>query len=119
MCIYCAKRHSRTRLAIFPPREWRGIKIELRDPGSRLMMGRLSGSQFKFRKNDVVGAAGAEEDAEFLADCYYLSLVDDFGLFFDCPFLICLLAWLSRRNDSIEARQTIHNLMNPLFLPKK
>ena len=34
-------------------------------------MARLKGSQFRFRKHDKVGFEGAEQDGEFLSDCFY------------------------------------------------
>src|SRR5438270_392991 len=34
-------------------------------------MGKLLKSQFRFRRNENVGAEGAEQDAEFLEDCFY------------------------------------------------
>jgi hypothetical protein len=34
-------------------------------------MARLKRSEFRFRKHDKVGTEGAEEDQEFLSDCFY------------------------------------------------
>jgi len=34
-------------------------------------MGRLKKSQFVFRRNETIGAAGAEQDDEYLGDCFY------------------------------------------------
>src|SRR5207253_755042 len=59
-----------------------------RPTGDRVMA-QLKESEFKFRRNDNVGAEGAEHDQEYLGDCYYDR--DDLEILRDCCSNGCIV----------------------------
>src|ERR1035438_7743741 len=52
-------------------------------------MAKLRSSQFTFRKNDTVGAEGAELDHLYLADCFYDH--GDLDIIRDCSNPSCII----------------------------
>jgi hypothetical protein len=52
-------------------------------------VGKLKKSQFRFRKNETVGAEGAEQDEEFLGDCFYDQ--GDLDALRDCAKPTCIV----------------------------
>jgi len=52
-------------------------------------MGKLKASQFKFARNDNVGTEGAEQDRDYLEDCYYDC--GDLEILRDCSSNRCLV----------------------------
>jgi hypothetical protein len=50
---------------------------------------KLNRSQFKFRRHESIGAEGAEQDGEYLEDCYYD--IGDLGVLKDAASTQCLI----------------------------
>lgn len=59
-------RNHESAIVVVPLPNWRG---GVSSPGA-IHVSRLKKSQFVFRKNENLGALGAEEDGEFLEDCF-------------------------------------------------
>ena len=55
-------------------------------------MAKTSKSEFKFRKSDTIGAASAEDDAEFLEACFVET--DEFDILKDIE-RYCQMLWMA------------------------